>query len=212
MSTCGKCGAESKGTSNYCKACGAELKAGALQDKKARIMARERKWVKPAVVVVAVAAILAGAWFGMNMYKMKKMAAGHLVLSAVRDASATAVNAGFVKAENGSIRIPLESVQDGQAHFFSYAATARNVRFFIMKAEDGSIRTAFDACIACNHAKLGYRQEKGVVVCNNCGMAFRPSEVGVITGGCNPIPINSSRDGQMIVLQTRELENGVKYF
>ena len=47
-----------------------------------------------------------------------------------------------------------------------------------MKRYDGSIRTALDACVACNHAKLGYRQEGDLVVCNNCGMGFKPTDIG----------------------------------
>ncbi len=81
-----------------------------------------------------------------------------------------------------------------------------------MKASDGSIRTAFDACTACNHAKLGYRQEGGVVVCNNCGMGFEPADVGKVTGGCSPIPVNKTMDGKMLVLRTSDLEAGAQYF
>ena len=212
MSTCIQCGAQSKSTTNYCQACGADMKTGAHQDKKARIMAREKQWVKPAVMAAAVVALLTAAWIGKGLYQKNKMIGDHIVLTAVRDASATALNAGIIKAENGVIRIPLASVQDGQAHFFSYAAGTKSVRFFVMRAQDGSIKTALDACVACNHAKLGYRQEKGFVVCNNCGMAFKPSDIGAATGGCNPITINRSLDGQMVVLQTRDLEDGAKYF
>ena len=81
-----------------------------------------------------------------------------------------------------------------------------------MKAQDGSFRTALDACVACNHAKLGYRQEGALVVCNNCGMGFKPTDIGMMTGGCNPIPVNKSIDGQLIVLKAKDLEAGAQYF
>ena len=81
-----------------------------------------------------------------------------------------------------------------------------------MKSPDGSIRTAFDACMACNHAKLGYRQEGNVVVCNNCGMGFSPADIGKVSGGCNPIPINKTTDGQTLVVKATDLESGAQYF
>jgi hypothetical protein len=211
MSTCKKCGAESKGTAKYCKACGAGMASGALQEKKARVMARDKQWMKPSIIAAALIVVLAGAWIGKGIYRADRMG-DHPVLAAVRDASATTVNAEFVKAQDGLVRIPASSVQDGQAHFFSYAAGSKTIRFFLMRAEDGSIKSALDACVACNHAKLGYRQQSGMVVCNNCGMAFKPADIGAVVDGCNPIPINKSMDGQMIVLKTSDLEDGVKYF
>jgi uncharacterized membrane protein len=110
------------------------------------------------------------------------------------------------------VSIPLKTVEDGKAHFFAYATGGKTITFFVMKAMDGSIRTAFDACVACNHAKLGYRQEGSLVVCNNCGMGFKPTEIGMVSGGCNPIPVNKSVDGQMIVLKAKDLEAGAQYF
>jgi uncharacterized membrane protein len=110
------------------------------------------------------------------------------------------------------VRIALADVQDGNAHFYSYAAGGKAVTFFVMKAADGSIRTAFDACVACNHAKLGYRQEGASVVCNNCGMGFTPAQIGMVTGGCNPIPVNKTTDGQNLLLKAKDLEAGAQYF
>lgn len=211
MSTCMKCGTEAKGQAKYCKTCGAQLKGGALLDKKARVMAEEKRWVKPVVLAAAVTAVIAAVWIGKGMLQTYRMG-DHPVLAPVRDASATTTNAALVEAGNGVVRIPAASVSDGQAHFFSYAAGGKTIRFFVMKAGDGSFRTALDACMACNEAKLGYRQERGMVVCNNCGMAFRPADIGKVSGGCNPIPIAGTTDGQTIVVKTGELEAGTKYF
>jgi uncharacterized membrane protein len=66
--------------------------------------------------------------------------------------------------------------------------------------------------VACNHAKLGYRQEGSLVVCNNCGMGFKPTDIGMTTGGCNPIPVKKSVEGQTIVLKAKDLEDGARYF
>jgi uncharacterized membrane protein len=43
-------------------------------------------------------------------------------------------------------------------------------------------------------------------------MGFKPTDIGRVTGGCNPIPVNKSVDGQMLVLKTKDLEAGAQYF
>ena len=47
MSKCSKCGVEAKENARYCKACGAPVGGEALNDKKARVMSKEKTWVKP---------------------------------------------------------------------------------------------------------------------------------------------------------------------
>ncbi len=213
MSKCGKCGAETKENAKFCKACGSSV-AGAeisLNDKKTRVMSRERTWMKPVVIAAAVVLVAAGAWMAKGVIMSKRMG-GHPMFSPHRDQTARLANAVVVKEQGGNVRIALDTLNDGNAHFFAYASGGKTVTFFVMKAADGSIRTAFDACMACNHAKLGYRQEGGLVVCNNCGMGFQPTEIGKVTGGCNPIPVDKSLDGKMVVLKARDLEAGAQYF
>jgi hypothetical protein len=212
MSTC-KCGVETKEGAKFCKACGSGLSGAnsSLNDKKARVMTQERTWVKPAVIIGVVLILLAGAWMAKGIVMAKNMG-GRPMFSPSRDASARLSRAVAVKSDNGDVRIPLQSIDDGKAHFFAYASGGKTVTFFVIKAADGSIRTAFDACVACNHAKLGYRPEGDLVVCNNCGMGFKPADIGVETGGCNPIPVNKSIDGTMIVLKAKDLDAGVQYF
>jgi uncharacterized membrane protein len=213
MSMCGKCGAEMKENAKYCKACGSSLSGGdaLLNDKKARVMTREKQWVKPAAIAAAVVLVVAAIWLAKGVYLSKRMGP-HPMFPPHRDASARLMNAASVKEQGGDVSIPLKTVEDGKAHFFAYDTDGKTITFFVIKAMDGSIRTAFDACMACNHAKLGYRQEGSLVVCNNCGMGFKPTEIGMVSGGCNPIPVNKSVDGQMIVLKAKDLEAGAQYF
>ncbi len=59
-----------------------------------------------------------------------------------------------------------------------------------VKAEDGTVRTAFNTCQVCYASGRGYyKQEGDYIVCQNCGNAYTSEEVEVITGGCNPVPI-----------------------
>ena len=210
MSKCSKCGAETKEDARYCKACGAPV-GEVLNDKKARVMSKERTWVKPAAIAAGVVLVLATAWMAKGIIMQKNMG-GHPMFAPHRDQSARMTNASPVKEQGGIVSISLSSIDDGNAHFYSYTSNGKTITFFVMKAADGSIRSAFDACMSCNHAKLGYRQERDLVVCNNCGMGFKPMEIGTVTGGCSPIPVNKTVDGQMIVLNARDLEAGAQYF
>lgn len=213
MNTCGKCGVEMNESAKYCKSCGGSLSKSdaSLNDKKARVMSQEKNWVKPAVIAAALVVMAAGGWMFKESRAGNTMG-GQPMFSPNREASARQTGAAPVTAQGGEVRIPVKTVGDGNAHFFAYATEGKTVTFFVMKAADGSLRTAFDACMACNHAKLGYRQEGGMVVCNNCGMGFGPSDIGKRTGGCSPIPIEKTVDGEMIVLKAKELEAGVQYF
>jgi uncharacterized membrane protein len=208
MKTCGKCGAELKESVKYCKSCGS---ASLLQEKKARVMSEEKSWVKPTIIAAVVLVVMVGGWMYRESRASNPMG-DQSGFSPQRDASARFANARPVTVQEGEVRIPVAGVDDGNAHFFAYPAGQKTVTFFVMKASDGSIRTAFDACTACNHAKLGYRQEGNAVVCNNCGMSFKPSDIGKRTGGCNPIPIEKTADDRMIVVKAKDLEAGVQYF
>lgn len=208
MNKCGKCGVEIKENAKYCKSCGSGL---SFSDKKARVMTREKRWVKPAVIAAVVVVIAAGGWMFKESRAGNQMG-NQPMFSPNREASGRPAGAVPVNARDGEIRIELKTVDDGNAHFFAYRTGGKTVTFFLMKAANGSIRTAFDACMSCNHAKLGYRQEGGMVVCNNCGMGFKPEEIGKKTGGCNPIPIEPTTAGRMIVLKAGDLDAGVRYF
>lgn len=212
METCSQCGKEIKGEAKFCKSCGASRSGrSAFDDKKARITSGEKTWQKPMIIATAVIVVLGGLWLAKGIY-MKSKLGGRPMFSSMRDASVRVKNASAVLSEGGLVRIPLANVEDGNAHFYAYAAGGKTITFFIMKSADGRIHTAYDACMACNHAKLGYRQEGGYAVCNNCGMGFRPEDIGKETGGCNPIPVNKNVDGKMLVFKTTDLEAGAQYF
>jgi hypothetical protein len=213
MSTCSKCGQETSGQAKFCKSCGGSLAGGAssLNDKKSRVTGKEKSWVKPALIAAVVILVVVGAWAGKGIVMAKKMG-GRPMFAPLRDSSYRLSHVEAVKSENGLVRIPLAALADGKAHFFSYASGGKTISFFVMKTADGNIRTAYDACMACNHAKLGYRQEGDLVACNNCGMGFKPADIGKETGGCNPIPLNKTVDGQMIVMKVADIEAGAQYF
>jgi high-affinity iron transporter len=106
-------------------------------------------------------------------------------------------------------RIPLSRVNDGRMHFFAYNAATGPVRFLIIKLDSGKIGVAFDACQICG--SKGYFQDGPQVICRNCTAAINPSSIGQ-SGGCNPIEIKSTVEGDTIVVSASELDGGSKYF
>ena len=117
-------------------------------------------------------------------------------------------------ASNGTeVALPIATFSDGKARFYRYVTTSgREVKFFVMRSSDGVVRAAFDACDTCYRERKGYHQEGDVMVCNNCGRAFRSVDINVLQGGCNPAPIERTVVGDQIVVKASVLDQGTTYF
>lgn len=112
-----------------------------------------------------------------------------------------------------TVLLPESLFADGKARHFGYkTADGNTVRYFILKSSDGVIRVAFDACDVCWPEKKGYYQDGDYMVCRNCGRRFPSTKVNVVTGGCNPAPLERQiRDGN-VVIQTRHIVEGKRFF
>jgi uncharacterized membrane protein len=85
--------------------------------------------------------------------------------------------------------IRLEEVTEN-ALFYPVDIEGTRLEVLVVKAPDGTIRTAFNTCQVCYASGRGfYKQQGSVLVCQNCGNRFRMSQVGLRSGGCNPVPI-----------------------
>lgn len=160
--------------------------------------APHRKWSWNAIIVAAAALFL-----------------GVAILTFARSSSGVSVAAPVVEAIEAGADFARSSAlfADGQARFFQYrAAGGRNVSFFVMKSSDGIVRAAADACMVCYRERKGYHQEGDVMVCNNCNKSFRSVDINVITGGCNPIPLDRAIEGDRIVVRASALEQAATYF
>lgn len=148
----------------------------------------------------------------------KRIAMCFLSLITVCALASTYAVAGFfskyekAKPMAGEIRIPVEDVNDGEAHYFIFEGKSEVVKFFVVKSADGKIRAAFDACDVCFREKKGYSQAGDYMVCNNCGRKFHSNRINVIKGGCNPAPLRRTVQGDELVIRVADVVPGARYF
>jgi uncharacterized membrane protein len=140
----------------------------------------------------AAAAVVAAADAGKSMKRVILVLAGVAMLS---------VN--FVFAQNTALnqRKPLIADRDlviqitditENALFYPVDIDGMRMEVLAVKAPDGTIRTAFNACQVCYSSGRGYFVQSGtLLVCQNCGRRYRMSQVERQSGGCNPEPISS---------------------
>ncbi len=118
-----------------------------------------------------------------------------------------------VKASNGTITLPVAKLADGKARFYKYEYGGKQIAFFAVKAPDGSIRTAFDACDVCYRSQKGYEQQGDKMNCNNCNQKFAINRLGPsASGGCNPGYLPHQQNGGTISIKAGDLKDGAKYF
>ncbi|TLN01792.1 DUF2318 domain-containing protein [bacterium] len=118
-----------------------------------------------------------------------------------------------VKATNGTITLPVAKLADGKARYYKFEDGGKDITFFAVKAADGSIRTAFDACDACYRDKKGYEQQGDKMNCKNCNQKFAIKRLGPnATGGCNPGYLPHKQNGKTISVSVTDLKGGARYF
>ncbi|HEX8186520.1 MAG TPA: DUF2318 domain-containing protein, partial [Blastocatellia bacterium] len=138
----------------------------------------------------------------------------YVLMSAAQDSPAPAAVATGEQSggQPGDIRIPLADL-NGKAKFFNFKTADNNaVRFFAVKSSDGVYRAALDACDTCYHAKKGYHQEGDDMICNNCGLKFPSAKINEVHGGCNPISLPRTVEGDTLVIKASDLESRKQFF
>ncbi|MDD2852028.1 MAG: DUF2318 domain-containing protein [Desulfuromonadaceae bacterium] len=117
-----------------------------------------------------------------------------------------------VKANNGVVTISAAKLSD-KAHFYKIEEGGKEVAFFAVKAADGSIKTAFDACDSCYRSKKGYEQQGDKMNCNNCNQKFAINKLGPnASGGCNPGFLPHQLNGDTVSIKASDLKAGARYF
>lgn len=119
------------------------------------------------------------------------------------------IGMGSAVTGGGIVKIPLTEVSN-QAKWYEYDASGTKVKFFVVKANDGTVKTAIDACDVCYDTKKGYSQDGEYMVCNNCGNRYLISELGTKNkegGGCWPGYLPSKIEGDNVIIKQSDLEN-----
>lgn len=118
-----------------------------------------------------------------------------------------------VRQVNGAIAIPVAGVSDGKAHFYRYPDGGKELKFFVVKGNDGAVRVAFDACDVCFREKKGYAQKGDAMVCRNCNMKFAIGRLGPhAVGGCNPSYLPHRQASGNIIISVTDLKAGSRLF
>ncbi len=78
-----------------------------------------------------------------------------------------------------------------------------DARILAITRSDGSAAVAYDACALCGAA--GYVQEGDELICKRCGAPINIDTIGE-AGGCNPMPLEYSLEGDEIVIKTKDIE------
>jgi uncharacterized membrane protein len=116
------------------------------------------------------------------------------------------VSVSFASAQNGSAQggalnvvkpviadrdlVILVAEVTENAVFYPVDIGGTRIEVLAVRAPNGTIRTAFNTCQVCYGSGRGfYKQQGTVLVCQNCGNRFRMGQVGLRSGGCNPVPI-----------------------
>jgi high-affinity iron transporter len=127
--------------------------------------------------------------------------------------------------EDGVIRIPLESVSDGNLHRYAIADDGLEIRFFVLRTGLGKFATAFDACYACyNYGRYFLRD--GELICSQCDapsslmrlrLTGEEEQSGDMSGSmegnrCAPIFLPSIMRYGQIRITLADLQHQRKYF
>lgn len=163
-----------------------------------RPQGRKRKFILPflaAMLVVGVAATLVAR-----------------ILPESEAKPATGVMFGYVP-QAGEVTHALADFDGDTARFYQHKAEGGViVRYFIHKANDGTVTAALDACADCWREAKGHRQEGAEVVCSHCDKRFAIAALDKRTDPCAPILLPVSVRSEEVAVAIPDLLEAAKYF
>lgn len=116
---------------------------------------------------------------------------------------------------NDNLIIAIEDIST-TATFYPIEIDGTKLEVLVIKASDGTIRTAFNTCQICYSSGRGYYEQEGNnLICQNCSNRFRSDDVEITRGGCNPVPItqeNKTVDGENIIISKEFLSESKNIF
>jgi uncharacterized membrane protein len=167
--------------------------------KRAAVLGADKGSRKPLLATLAIAAVLVAA----AAYVFVKKGGNSEAIAALAATDASAAEVSF----------PAKDFADGQAKFFKTdGGGGVTIRYYVVKAPDGSLKAALDACDACWHAGKGYEHAGADMLCRNCGRKFAIAKIGEVHGGCNPVALPSQLRNGNVVIQVKDILAGRRYF
>jgi FTR1 family protein len=109
----------------------------------------------------------------------------------------------------GKVMVPVKSLAEGDLQRYSVDVNGTEVRFLLYRKPDGKVVSVFDACQICGG--IGFYKGSSGIVCKNCAAPINPQSVGQ-SGGCNPIPLESTQNGDSVVISVTDLAKQVGQF
>lgn len=103
---------------------------------------------------------------------------------------------------DGHILISTQGLAEGDLNRYSVDVNGVQVRFLLYRKPDGKVATVFDACQICGG--VGFYKGPNGLICKNCSAPINPQSVGQ-QGGCNPIPLQASSQGDSVVISITDL-------
>jgi high-affinity iron transporter len=110
---------------------------------------------------------------------------------------------------SGKTVIPTKDLAEGELRRYSATVNGTKVRFLLYRKPDGKVASIFDACQICG--SVGFYKSGSGIVCKNCAAPINSQTVGQ-PGGCNPIPLQSTQDGDSVVINVTDLSTEVAQF
>ncbi len=106
------------------------------------------------------------------------------------------------------VTLDASTINDDRLHRFGVfvndaAGKPAQVRFLLYKKPDGAIISVADACHICG--PVGFYIGAQGITCKMCASPLVPQSMGQ-EGGCNPIPLHSSRSGAQITIAAADLQ------
>jgi len=118
---------------------------------------------------------------------------------------------GTVPLDNRQASIDISSLRESVPEFYTAVLEGKRVDFFLVMM-NGEISSYFDACKECYFKKLGYHNDAGAMVCRACNVRFPLDRLNTGIGGCYPIRLKGTREGNTYVIAREDLEAGRKLF
>ena len=103
---------------------------------------------------------------------------------------------------NGKVMVSTKTLTEGDLQRYSVDVKGTKVRFLLYRKPDGKVASVFDACQICGG--VGFYKGASGLICKNCAAPINPQSVGQ-SGGCNPIPLESTPDGDSVVISITDL-------